>query len=270
MRRILIFTAASIIWLFFSAGCNNTEEVIVGPVQASINSAINLLSFERVDPAGRRFEFRCLTDSIYDCSNYSIDFELVTAGDTFKLNFNELFRPAFCVPPDKEAFALVNLGELTNGTYQLPVTVNNIVATAVLTVTDSTFEITGGDSTWTNFTRPTLRRIPANTIWGQIGYPSVAAYDSAISYLDSLLNIGAAPLMLTGGSYGYFWFDGSGNPDSILELGTTIPSALTIPYVHTYAGDTAALHSLVTLYANQGNVVEVNVITSDGIEFKSW
>ncbi|MGH8015020.1 MAG: hypothetical protein ACREBV_02395 [Candidatus Zixiibacteriota bacterium] len=270
MKKHAKFITGLALWLLLSQGCNNNEEVIVGPDKFTINSAINLTSFEKLHPASPSFEFRCLTDSIYSCANYDIDFELDTVADTFQLTFTDIFRPAICVPPDGKAFAVVNLGELTDGTYQLPVTVNAVVALAEITVTDSTFEITGGDSTWTDFPRPILRRIPANTIWGQVGYSIMSALDSANSFFDSLASIGATPETLSMGSYGYFYFDGAGNPDSILELGSTIPATNRIPYVYTYSGDTATLHNLVTAYANQGNVVEVNVITSEGFEYRTW
>ncbi len=270
MKSILILILGLFLWLLFVLGCNNTDEVIIGPVVQTINSAINLTSFENLDPIAATFEFRCLTDSLYDCNNYQIDFLLDTNADTFALTFTEMFRPSICIPGNSNAFAIVNLGALANGTYQLPVTVNTVIAPAQLIVTDSTFEITGGDSTWTNFLRPVLRRIPANTIWGQVGFNLFAAIDSANSFLDSLVSIGAVAETLSTGSFGYFYFDNSGTPDSILELGSSIGTTYRIPYVYTYAGDTATLHSLITAYANQGNVVEMNVITSQGIEYRSW
>jgi hypothetical protein len=115
-----------------------------------------------------------------------------------------------------------------------------------------------------------LRRIPANTIWGQVGYNLDVAVDSANTFFDSLVSIGAVPETLSTGSYGYFYINGAGNPDTILDLGPWIPRNFLIPFVYHYIGDTATLHSLITAYANQGNVVEVNVITSQGFEYRTW
>jgi hypothetical protein len=251
-------------------GCDDAKEVLVNPPPEAINSAINLTSIENLDPIAPTFELRCLTDSLYDCINYQIDFLLDTNADTFDLAFTEISRPGVCLSGNAPAFAIVNLGSLANGTYQFPVTVNNVVAAADLVVTDSTIEIIGGDSTWTNFLRPVLRRVPDNTIWGQVGYNEVSALGSANSFFDSLVSIGAVAETLSTGSYGYFYFDAGGAPDSILELGPSIGTTSRIPYVYTYTGDTASLHNLITAYANQGNVVEVNVITSEGFEYRSW
>jgi hypothetical protein len=195
---------------------------------------------------------------------------LTQTADSVKLTFTQITRPTICLAGTAPAFALVNLGVPANGIYEFPVTVNSIVAPASLSVTDSTIQITGGDSTWTRFLRPLLRRVPANLIWGQVGYSLVAAYDSAVTFFDSLTSLGAVPETLSAGSYGYFYFNGSGNPDSILELGPSIGTTFRIPYVYSYFGDTAALHSLVTAYKNQGNVVEANVITSKGFEYRTW
>ena len=270
MKQTALLILGLFLWLLHALGCNNSEEVIVGPIKQNINSAINLTSIEKLDAGSISFEFRCLTDSNYSCANYRIDFVVNISTDTVDLTFTEISRPSICIPGNSKAFAIVNLGAVANGTYQLPVTVNSVVASAQLIVTDSTIEIIGGDSTWTNFLRPLLRRVPSNTIWGQVGYNLAGALDSANSFFDSLVSIGAAPETLSTGSYGYFYFDGSGNPDSILELGPSIGTTFRIPYVYTYSGDTATLHSLVTAYANQGNVVEVNVIISEGYEYRSW
>ncbi len=257
-------------WLLFTLGCNKTDEVIIGPDTQNINSAINLTAIENLNPAAATFEFRCLTDSLYSCTNYEIEFMLDTNADTLDLTFTEISRPGVCISGNAKAFAIVNLGDISNGSYQFPITVNGVVANASLVVTDSIIEVLGGDSTWTNFLRPVLRRVPANVIWGQVGYSLLAALDSANSFFDSLVSIGAVAETLSTGSYGYFYFNGSGNPDSILELGPSIGTNFSIPYVYTYTGDTATLHSLVTAYASQGNVVEVNVITSQGFEYRSW
>ena len=270
MKKILLLILCLSLWLLFAWGCGNKDIIITGPHVSFINSAINLTSYVNLDPVAPTFELRCLTDSLYDCTNYQIEFLLDTNADTFDLIFTEIDRPGVCLPGNGRAFAIINLGDLANGTYQLPITVNNVVASSDLVVTDSTFEVIGGDSTWTKFLRPVLRRIPANTIWGQVGYNLIAAFDSAKTFFDSLVSISAVAETLSTGSYGYFYFDGTGKPDSILEISSSIGTTYRIPYVYTYTGDTATLHSLITAYANQGNVVEVNVITSEGYEFRSW
>jgi len=268
MKKIVLLIFGSLLLLALS--CNNSSEVITGPPAQNINSAINLTSIENLDPAAPTFEFRCLTDSVYNCFNFSIEFTLNFSADTIDLTFTEISNPVICQPAPSKAFAIVNLGVLANGVYEFPVTVNSVVAQATLTVTDSTIQITGGDSTWTKFLRPLLHRVPTNLIWGQVGYSLGGAYDSATTFFDSLESLGAVPETLSTGSYGYFYFNGSGTPDSILELGASIGTTFSIPYVYSYSGDTADLHSLITAYANQGNVVEINAITSEGFEYRTW
>ncbi len=270
MKKIEILTLGLFFCYLCSLGCKDTKQVIIGPTPPRINSAINLTSFENLDPVARTFEFHCLTDSLYSCSNFSIDFLLSVSADTFDLTFTELSAPLICLPSEGKAYSVVHLGDLANNTYQFLITVNNVTVPVQLIVTDSTIETIGGDSTWTNLLRPVLRRIPANTIWGQVGFDLIAALDSAKTFFDSLISIGAIPETLSTGSYGYFYFDGTGNPDSIKELSASIGTTYRIPYVYSYSGDTAALHSLINAYSNQGNVVEVNVITSEGYEYKSW
>jgi len=270
LRRILLTIFGLPFWSLLFFGCDHTSEVIVPPPVKSINSAINLTSFEKLDSGLVSFELRCLTDSFYSCANYTIGFQLDTIADTLDLTFTEISRPGVCLPATAKAFAIVNLGAIANGTYQFPITVKSVSAPAQIVVTDSTIEITNGDSTWTKILRPVLHRIPDSTIWGQVGYNQASALDSANTFFDSLVSIGASAETLSTGSYGYFYFDNAGNPDSILELGPSIGTTFRIPYVYHYTGDTATLHSLITAYANQANVVEVNVITSEGYEYRSW
>ncbi len=270
MKNTLIRSYCIFLCLLIMLGCDNNEVIKTGPHVPTMNSAINLISFENLDPIAPTFEFRCLTDSPYACSNFSIDFLLNVSSDTIDLLFTEIIAPTICQPPSGKANAIVNLGTVANNTYQFPITVNNITVLAQLIVTDSTIEVNNGNSTGTNFLRPVLRRIPFNMIWGQVGYDLVAASDSANTFFDSLAGIGAVVETLSVGSYGYFYFDNVGTPDSILELGPSIGTTYHIPYVYSFLGDTATLHSLITAYANQGNVIEVNVITSEGYEYKSW
>ena len=271
MRRIIILSMLLSLWVILSLGCDNTSEVIIGPGGDSINTVINISVFEKTVPGLRNVELRCQTDSIFGCINYLIDFDLTVTSDTVALKFIKIVKPIVCLPAMGPATAIVNLGTPANIAYKFPLTVNSLTLPAQLILTDSTIEITGGDSTWTNIVRPVLYRVPANTIWGEVGYNDPILRDSALTFFDSLASLGATPDTFSTGHYGYFFIDSISAIDSILELGPSIGTDSLFSYIYNYTGDTTALSNLVAAYQNQaGNLVRVNINTSDGYLFRSY
>ncbi len=263
--------AAILILMFLSLGCDNTEEVIIGPGGDSVNTVINLEIFENIEAGMTNLELRCQTDSIFGCINYLIDFDLTVTSDTVALNFTKIVKPNICLPDLGPATAIVNLGTLANNSYDFPITVNSLTIPAQLILTDSTIEITGGDSTWTDIVRSILYRVPASTIWGEVGYNDPVLRDSALTFFDSLTSLGATPDTLSPGHYGYFFIDSTSAIDSILELGPSIGTDSVFSYIYNYTGDTTVLSNLVQAYKNQaGDLVKVNINTSDGYRFRSY
>ena len=269
-KTVILFTILSIS-ILLSSGCDNTSEVIIGPEIDSINTVINIEVFENLDNGLRSVQLRCVTDSIFPCANFLIEYDLSTTSNTLALTFTRISDLTFCLDGFAPAAAIVILGVLANISYDFPITVNSLTLPAQLILTDSTIEITGGDSTWTNIVRPVLYRVPANIIWGEVGYNDPILRDSALTFFDSLISLGATPDTLSSGHYGYFFIDSSSAIDSILELGPSIGTNSVFSYIYSYAGDTTALSNLVTAYQNQsGDLVKVNIITSDGYQFRSY
>jgi len=270
MQKTAILSAILSISILLSLGCDNTNEVIIGPVIDSISTVINIEVFENLDNGLRNVELRCVTDSIYNCINYRIDFDLNIKFDTFAITFNEIIKPNICLTALGPATAIVPLLVLST-TNEFLITVNSLTLPAQLILTDSTIEIVGGDSTWTRIVRPVLYRVPTNTIWGEVGYNDPVLRDSALTFFDSLTSLGATPETLSTGHYGYFFIDSTNAIDSILALGPSIGTDSLFSYIYNYTGDTTALSNLVAAYQNQaGNLVRVNVNTSDGYQFRSY
>ncbi|MCH7691304.1 MAG: hypothetical protein IIA17_09710 [candidate division Zixibacteria bacterium] len=271
MRRFIKLFLLLSLWVIVSLGCDNTSEVIVGPGGDSINTVINLEVFENTNAGLTNLELRCQTDSIFGCINYMIDFDLTVTSDTVALKFIKIVKPNIFQTALGPATAIVNLGTPANIAYKFPLTVNSLTLPAQLILTDSTIEITGGDSIWTDVVRPVLYRVPANTIWGEVGYNDPLLRDSALTFFDSLASLGATPDTLSTGHYGYFFIDSSSAIDSILGLGPSIGTDSVFSYIYDYTIDTTALSNLVQAYQNQaGNLVKVNINTSDGYLFRSY
>lgn len=259
------------LWIIVSLGCDNTKEVIIGPEIDSINTVINIEIFENLDNGLRSVQLRCVTDSIFPCANFLIEYDLSTTSNTLALTFTRISDLTFCLDGFAPAAAIVILGALVNISYDFSITVDRVTVSAQLILTDSTIQILNGDSTWTNIVRSILYRVPANTIWGEAGYNDPVLRDSALTFFDSLESLGATPDTLSTGHYGYFFIDSTNAIDSILGLGPSIGTDSLFSYIYNYTGDTTALSNLVQAYENQsGNLVKVNIITSDGYQFRSY
>lgn len=273
LRRIIIASIILLSAILLSLGCDNTNEVIVGPGVDSINTVINISVFEKTVTGLRNVELRCQSDSIYECINYLIDFDL-NITTKVALTFTEIVKPNICLPATGPATAIVDLGTLPNMnfiTLEFPITVNSITVPAQLILSDSTIEIINGESTWTHIVWTVLYRVPANIIWDEVGYNDPVLRDSALTFFDSLTSLGATPDTLSSGHYGYFFIDSTYAIDSILELGPSIDTDSVFSYIYNYAGDTTALSNLVQAFQIQaGNLVRVNINTSDGYQFRSY
>jgi len=271
MRRFIKLFLLLSLWVIVSLGCDNTSEVIVGPEIDSINTVINIEVFENLDNGLRNVQLRCVTDSIYPCANFLLEYDLSITANMLALTFTRISNPTICLDAFAPATAIVNLGALTNISYDFPITVDRVTVPAQLILTDSTIEITGGDSTWTNIVRSILYRVPASIIWGEVGYNGPVLRDSALTFFDSLTSLGATPETLSTGHYGYFFIDSTSAIDSILGLGPSIATDSVFSYIYDYTIDTTALSNLVQAYQNQaGNLVRVNINTSDGYLFRSY
>ncbi len=269
-KTVILFTILSIS-ILLSSGCDNTSEIIIGPEIDSIKTVINMELFENLENGLRSVQLRCVTDSIFPCPDFLIEYNLSTTSNTLALTFTKISKPTLCPDGFAPAAAIVSLGVLASISYDFPITVNSLTLPAQLILTDSTIEILNGDSTWTDVVRPVLYRVPANTIWGEVGYNDPVLRDSALTFFDSLTSLGATPATLSSGHYGYFFIDNTNTIDSILELGPSIGTDSLFSYIYNYIGDTTALSNLVTAYQNQaGNLVKVNIITSDGYQFRSY
>ena len=231
MRRIIILSVLLLLWVIVSLGCGNTSEVIIGPEIDSINTVINIEFFENLDNGLRNVELRCVTDSIFPCANFLIEYDLIITSNTLDLTFTRISDLIICLDAFGPAVAIVSLGPLANISYDFPITVDRVTVPAQLILTDSTIEILNGDSTWTNIVRSILYRVPASTIWGEVGYNDPLLRDSALTFFDSLASLGATPDTLSSGHYGYFFIDSTSAIDSILGLGPSIRHRLSV-FVH--------------------------------------
>jgi hypothetical protein len=232
-----------------------------------IDSTISLDLWEELSPNQRTLQLRAATERIYGCSNFSIMYRLSVSTQLIQVDFLGIDLPPICLTALGPATATMNLGSLSNGSYQLILTSNGSVTGSQLIVSDDFFKVINPDGIQTKFRRTELLRVPPRTIWGLIGYRNIAMHPLVQSFLDSVQNLGAQRQDFTHGYYGYFEIDQSGN--------ITFPIMIGYPqersFIYQYAGDPLALRDIVQSYATSArDSMQIRLYTAKGDAFYSW
>jgi hypothetical protein len=142
-------------------------------------------------------------------------------------------------------FARSNFGidNLAPGTYSLVLNLGNRKTTGSLLIQTDRVELSTCDTNLVAVRQPLLRRIPPNTIFGHASAgASPAAQAVVLSLRDSLIRLGAQPLTLPPGTYGwYFGIDQNGN--YFLLSPRNPPPAVFAGTVLTYTGSFARIRA---------------------------
>lgn len=191
---------------------NNCDDAVSDNKEyTAIDSRINIKLAEELSPDKRTLYLYCGTERIYGCINYGIDYYVIKGANSFKIKFNSVVISDICLTALGPASCRIKLGELIEGTYNLNLEVNGKAELAVLTVTNDSYKITHTPGFDFKFDNAELKRVPEYLIWGSAGYINDSLTNVVDTFLDSLQILGAAPVNLSAGDYGFFKIDSSGN-----------------------------------------------------------
>lgn len=204
MKKLLCFLVAFILSNFFF-GCDNAPTDY--SELATIDSKIRITQAEELTHSGKPYYLDLVTEKIYPCYNYSIDYVVLRRNNNFNIRLLSIHKPGICLTALGPARSRINLGNLNNGQYNLNIEINGAVESAKLDVTDSNYKISADNGLWLKYENKELRRVPEYIIWGQVGYSSDTLITVVNNFLDSLRTLGAQPRLLTPGDYGYFKID---------------------------------------------------------------
>jgi hypothetical protein len=245
--------------LLFSAGCVNDPDT----VREEINSPVNIRMMEKIP--GRTFSLLCATEEEYHCMNYSLNRYVQTAGRTISVLFTDVSLSGFCLTALGPATAEINLGKLSPGEYSLQFTIKNTFFETALTVTEHSYFINDQSAEWIKIKTPGLNKIPANTVWGYIGYNEDSLKATADLFIDSLKSIGAVEGNFNEGYYHYFSVDSAGNIIPPLNLG----HRNLMPFLFRYSGSEEELKNVVKHFGLT-TPLWINLNDDKGNEFYSW
>jgi len=165
------------------------------------------------------------------------------------------------IPPSSlEAEARIILGVLEPGKYHLRFRIHDGWISSfspsdynlIVTADAYTLPVTSGK--WIKFTHSVYRRVPDDVLWGYIFCQSEESIVVANSFLDSLRSIGASPIHLPAGFYGYYLFkDSSWFDFHIDESGQIVyPDIYPIPpFIYHYDSDSLKIKELIEYYVQK-------------------
>lgn len=207
-KNILLFITLISLPLLF----NNCDDTVSDNTEyTAIDSRVNIKLAEELSPGKRTLFLYCNTERIYGCMNYGIDYYVIRGTNSFNVKFRNIVISQICLTALGPASCQIKLGELSAGTYNLNLEVNGKTEQAILTITSGSYKITHTPGFDFKFDNTELKRVPDNLIWGSVGYINDSLTNAVNTFIDSLQLLGASPVTLTAGDYGFFKIDASGN-----------------------------------------------------------
>ncbi|MGB3339860.1 MAG: hypothetical protein WBB37_00045 [bacterium] len=188
-------------------------------------------------------------------------------SDKIDIEFNGIFIPDICLTAFGPAKTTLNLGTLSNGTYDVEIDVEQKKSFGQLIVTPEYYKIDLYKQAQLQITYSTLNRVPTNTIWGMVGYHTSSAETLVQALIDSLQLLGATAKTYQPGEYGYFQISSSGQILPPQNHGYHLIRS----YIYNYTANTEALKTLVKYYGQHyGDSLNIILYTANGEIFMSW
>jgi hypothetical protein len=256
-----LLICGTIILVFLFSACKKDESAKTN------KSAINIKMWETLGNAQRIMKLHCSTEKHYPCSNFIINYTLTTNNEMILIDFIGTVEPKECLTAIGPASTTINLGTISNGTYNFEISVDKRKSKGALIVTSDYFKIDLDRQKNVSLPYTVLNRIPNGTIWGTIGYNTASSATIAQSFVDDLESLGASAQPYNAGEYGHFKID---------ENGQILPpenhgNYFNRPFIYHYTGNTQGLENIVKDYGqNHGDLLNITLFTTNGEEFRSW
>jgi hypothetical protein len=237
------------------------------PLEENINSDIQIVMKEILDSNSRKLQFICSTEDEYPCSNYTINNSIKFSDNEINIQFNEISTPDLCFTSIGPATAMIDMGKLEPGNYDLEIKVKNRRSSGKLVVTSNYYEIQMDKTRKLEIANYTLNRIPDNSIWGKVGYHYTSTEALVESFIDSLMILGATSNEYSTGDYGYFQIATNGQISFPGLSGYHFQK----PFIFHFSQNSTLLKNLVRNYGQTfGDSVSISLFNTRGEVYRSW
>lgn len=263
--QFVLFVFLLMVFLFATSACskddNEQDDYELGGVEIKM--------WENIDAVPRTLQLRCETRQIFPCCNWGITHTVNVSSEAIDIRFKDIYIPDICLTATGPATAHIDLGSLSEGTYNLNLSAPGSHDSGSLIVNDDYYKLSLNFpySSRLAFPYDQLNRIPENTIWGHVGYHSEDTEPLVDSFIDDLREKGAEPDDYLHGEYGYFRILNTGE----IETSKYHGYHLIEPFIFDYQDDMSSVEELVKYYGlNHGDDLNISVFTCGGERFLSW
>lgn len=232
-----------------------------------ISSDIEIEMREILSDDLRSLEFYCQTTEIYSCMNFPIDRRFSVKAGNISIRFKNVIDPGICATALGPATTTINFGNLKQGVYKLDIDVADSRNSGNLIITADQYILDIANKKQLVLKGPVLNRVPANTIWGTIGYHQTSTEPLVNEFISSLQELGASVKTFLPGDYGYFSIDESGAIETPQDHGYYFIR----PFIFEYGGAPENMQNIVRTYGlNHGSDMSIVLFNSRGNIFRSW
>jgi len=200
-RSLRVLLPAILLAILFGFSSCNKDKIETLPL-----GDVNIDMYELLTYSGREFGFQALTDQETYPISYQIRKNVKIEGNTITVNLQDIEKidVSGVQVATGPASTYVTLGVLEDGTYDIQINVVDKINTGKLNIFSNLYTLSFDVSDGLTVNYDTLRRVPNGTLWGYLGYTDTNYAEPAQSFIDTLLSVGATPLNIPPGNYGYF------------------------------------------------------------------
>jgi len=246
------------------ASCNRKDLSIY----LDIDSKINISMVEILGHSQKTLQFSCRTEQLYTCNNSHFDIVYRQSSNSIDISFKGIIIPVNCSTLAGPAFATIDLGALSNGVYNLNLSVGEVTHTGELIVSSDSYRVNYDDNPAFNFSNSPFNKTPEHTIWGTIGYYRVQDASALVQeFIDNLINLGAEKKSYIPGNYTSFNIDEKGD---IVKSNESSVYLFAQSFIFNYSGDITDVEQLVKQYTDSQGDMSIRVYTDKGVSFLSW
>ena len=256
--RYLSLLCAVLLW----QACN-TDKTEAPILDTTVAKEYELDLWESLDNSVRTFQLRASTIKSEDCLNYSIESAVNRFGNSFEINLGKPLVPTTCERGFGPAKSYLDLGILTNGTYNLTIKLGQIVPSiGRLIVNNGSYYFYMPAPIGFKINNNILYKIPDNTIWGYIDYELTASPIVEQFLVD--LNKISQDAGLSKGYYGYF----NMLDNETIELEKVVTDRPIHPILRRFQANEKDLENLIKSYRDRyGKSILIHLRNTLGKEF---
>ncbi len=204
--------------LFISFGFFSCEKDNTLSINYNIEEEFNIGIIEKLESNSKSIQLSVETIKSTYCphSHIGYGYNFFEASNRIEVDLLNVEEDQNCNDKDYNANAIIDLGDLPNGEYDLVINLANTVPNVgALNITDYNYTLTVDPDLGLLVPHKVINKIPEKTIWGFVGFSDVEqAVSGAASIMGEIKNNFDNGFQLPVGNYGHFEFkDGEMNFD---------------------------------------------------------